>query len=133
MIVAGKCLITAYAVVILAAIIPIRYADLGWQQQVLDTFVNAGTIPLVGCIFVLLAVLYKGCEIIGLNWESDSGQAPVVATSGLLAKWKILHFIQKLQRLKTRIFRFIVVSGPTLFFVAIVILQVAVSLRFSCN
>jgi len=129
LIVAGRCLITAYVVVILAAIFPIRYADLGWQQQVLDTFVNAGSIPLVGRIFVLLAVLYKGYDIIGLNWESDSAQTPVVATSGLLAKRKILHFIQKLQRLKNRIFRFVVVNGPTLIFVAVAILQVSVSTR----
>ena len=73
--------------------------------------------------------MYKGYDIIGLNWESDSGQVPVIATSGLLAKRKIVRFIQKLQRLKTRIFRFIVVNGPTLVFVAVAILQIAVSTR----
>ncbi|MEX0587781.1 MAG: hypothetical protein WD136_00855 [Cyanobium sp.] len=129
LIIVGRSFIAAYVIAILSSIFPIRFADIGWQQQIIDTFVNAGTVPLTGRIFVLLAVLYKGYDMIGLSWDTDSSELPVLATSGLLAKRKIARLVHSIRRIKSNLHRLVVVYGPPALFVAVAILQIAVSAR----
>ncbi len=129
LIIIGRCFIFAYLVAVGAAFFPVRFSELGWLQQILDTLVNAGTVPITGRIFILFAIIYKGYDLSGISEDLSADQYLSVPTSGFLGKRKIARLIRNLQKwaiLGTRMFK---IYSPSIVFLITAILQLYVSAK----
>lgn len=128
LIIIGRCFVLAYLLAVLSSVFPIRAAEISWQQQVLDTFVNAGSVPITGRVFIVVALLFKGYDSVRLTAEPDVDNISLPA-SGFLAKRKIARLLKNIQRIIAYLWRSIFVFGPSLLFVAVAVLQIGVSAR----
>jgi hypothetical protein len=129
LIIIGRCLIVAYLVAVASSFFPVRFTELGWQQQLLDSLLNAGTVPITGRVFILLAVVYKGYDLAGIADDPSENQSFAAPTRGILAKRKIARLIRNVQRTLSRLGRILRVFGPSLIFIIIAVLQLFVSAR----
>jgi|694.fasta_scaffold70870_2 hypothetical protein len=125
----GRLFIAAYLIAVAATFFPVRFSELGWQQQVLDSLVNAGTIPITGRVFILLAIAYKGYDLAGISDSPPVDQVLLAPRSGLLGKRKIARLVRNFQINLVRAFRFLKAYSPSLLFVLAAILQLVVSTR----
>ena len=128
LIIIGRCFVLAFLFAVLSSVFPIRAAEISWQQQVLDTFVNAGSVPITGRVFIVIALLFKGYDSVRLTADPDVDSLSLPA-SGFLAKRKIARLLKNIQRTIASLWRSIFVFGPSLLFVAVAVLQIAVSTR----
>lgn len=127
-IIIGRCLVLAYLLAVISSIFPIRGSEIAWQQQVLDAFVNAGSVAITGRVFIVIALLFKGYDSARLTADPDVDSV-VMPASGFLAKRKIARLLRNIQRAITYLWRSVFVFGPSLLFVAVAVLQIAVSAR----
>ena len=123
----GRCFVLAFILAVLGTVFPIRLLDLAWQQGIIDTIVNAGSVPITGRVFMLVALLIKGYDPARLTTEPSLESLSVVPTSGILAKRKIARALRAVQFLAANTFRFVFVFGPSLFFALVAVLQIVVS------
>jgi hypothetical protein len=123
----GRCFVLAFLVAVLAAVFPIRFTEIAWQQQVLETFVNAGSVPITGRVFIVIALLFKGYDSAGIASEPRVDDLSFVPATGILAKRKIARLLRRVQGAFAKSFRLLFVFGPSLIFVLIAALQIHVS------
>jgi hypothetical protein len=128
LIIIGRCFVLAYVLAILSSVFPVRFSDISWQQQVLDTFVNAGSVPITGRVFIVLALLYKGYDAARLTADPDVDHISL-PTTGILAKRKISRVLRSVKRGIAYLRKSLFVFGPSLLFVIVAILQITVSAR----
>lgn len=129
LVVIGRLFIAAYLIAVAATFFPVRFSELDWQQQLLDTFVNAGTIPVTGRVLILLAIAYKGYDLVGISDDAQADQAILTPRRGFLGKRKVARLIRDLQVNAFRLVNFSKTYFPALLFVIIAILQLLVSTR----
>lgn len=129
LVVIGRLFIAAYLIAVAAVFFPVRLTELGWQQQLLDSLVNAGTIPITGRVFILLAIVYKGYDLAGISEEIPIDQIVFTPTTGLLGKRKIARLVRNIQNNLLKVFRFFKTYFPSLLFLFVAILQLIVSTR----
>jgi hypothetical protein len=127
LIVIGRCFILAYLVAVGAAFFPVRFSELGWQQQVLDAFVNAGAVPITGRVFILLAIIYKGYDHAGISEDPTLDQYLSGPSRGFFGKRKIARLIRNLQKVIVRSSAFFKIFAPSIVFLVTAILQLIVS------
>lgn len=126
LIIVGRCLVFAYLLVVLSAIFPILASEIGWQQQVLDTFVNAGSVAITGRVFIAIALIFRGNESAKLAADPYLNLF-VLPDSGFFATRKISGFLRSIERAVSSVWRVIFVFGPALLFALVAVLQIRVS------
>lgn len=89
--------------------------------------VNAGSVPITGRVFMLIALLFKGYDSARLTDEPTVDSLPLLPATGILAKRKIARFLRSIRSVIASIFRFIFIFGPSLLFAVVAVLQIAVS------
>ncbi|QVL53986.1 MAG: hypothetical protein KFB97_06640 [Cyanobium sp. M30B3] len=131
LVVIGRCFVAAYLIAVASAVFPLRLTDLGWQQQVLDAFVNIGSVPIIGRVFILLAIAYKGYDLVGMSEDPNAeDELSVTPARGLFAKRKIARLVRRLQIFLFAAMRFLKIYLPSLLFVLVAVLQIYVSARY---
>jgi len=123
----GRCFVIAFVVAVLGSVFPIRFTELAWQQGIIDTIVNAGSVPITGRVFMLIALLFKGYDSARLTYEPTVDSLPFLPAGGILAKRKIARLLRRVQSLISTFFRLIFVFGPTFLFALVAVLQIVVS------
>lgn len=123
----GRCFVFAYVLAVLGSVFPIRFTEIAWQQGIIDTVVNAGSVPITGRVFMLIALLFKGYDSARLTYEPTVDSLPFQPAGGILAKRKIARLLRRVQSLIATFFRLIFVFGPSVFFVLVAVLQIVVS------
>jgi hypothetical protein len=123
----GRCFVLAFILAVLGSVFPIRFAEIAWQQGVIDTVVNAGSVSITGRVFMLIALLFKGYDSVRLTFEPTVDSLPLLPASGILAKRKIARALRSVQSVIANIFRLIFVFGPSALFAVVAVLQIFVS------
>lgn len=126
LIIVGRCLVLAYLLVVLSAVFPILASEIAWQQQVLDTFVNAGSVAITGRVFIVIALLFRGYESARLAADPKLNIF-VLPDSGFFATRKISRFLRSIERAVSSVWRIVFVFGPSLLFLLVAVLQISVS------